>query len=215
MRKKASNQIKFRIISMLVVTLAACGVLLWHSVPLGVWWGDVGASVNMDVGLKTDGSTVSKHLLAIGESIGVPVNIKIPSIKVDGVIEKVGLKTDGSMDVPKQPLDAAWYELGPRPGEIGSAAIDGHVNWYYGATGVFADLRKVKPGDKITVQDDKGAIISFVVRGSRMYAAAADAVDVFKSSDGKAHLNLITCDGTWDKNAKQYTKRLVVFADKE
>jgi sortase (surface protein transpeptidase) len=214
MPKKLSNQIKIRIFSVVVIILVICVVVFWYNVPLRPLLGNVGASVNMNVGLKTD-SVVSNHLLAIGESIGVPVNIKIPSIKVDAVIEKVGLKTDGSMGVPKQPLDAGWYELGPRPGEIGSAAIDGHVNWYYGATGVFADLRKVKPGDKITVQDDKGAIISFVVRGSRMYAAAADATDVFKSSDGKAHLNLITCDGVWDKNAKQYSKRLVIFADKE
>ena len=57
--------------------------------------------------------------------------------------------------------------------------------------------------------------IPFVVRATRTYDAAADARDVFISTDGKAHLNIITCDGKWDKSAGQYTKRLVVFADEE
>jgi hypothetical protein len=43
---------------------------------------------------------------------------------------------------------------------------------------------------------------------------SADATAVFISNDGSSHLNLITCDGVWDKQAKQYSKRLVVFADR-
>jgi len=35
------------------------------------------------------------------------------------------------------------------------------------------------------------------------------------SSDAKAHLNLITCEGVWDKVSKSYSKRLVVFTDRE
>jgi LPXTG-site transpeptidase (sortase) family protein len=146
---------------------------------------------------------------------GLPVRLKIPGINVDSAFEYVGLTSQGAVGIPLDPNNAAWYNLGPRPGDVGSAVITGHVNWYYGATGVFANLRKVKPGDKIVVQDDKGADISFVVREIRSYDAAADAVDVFISNDGKAHLNLITCEGVWDRSAQQYTKRLVVFADKE
>lgn len=147
--------------------------------------------------------------------IGVPVRFQIPSIGVDAAIEQVGLTTDGSMGVPQDPMNAAWYELGPSPGETGSAVIAGHVDWYGGATGVFANLDKVRPGDTVTVHDDSGAAISFVVREIRVYAAAEDAAAVFISTDGKAHLNLITCDGTWNKDAQQYSERLVVFTDKE
>ncbi len=158
---------------------------------------------------------VSTHSLGAKEKIGVPVRIEIPSIALDAAIEKVALTKGRTLDVPKHPFDTGWYDLGPRPGQKGSAVIDGHVNWMYGATAVFADLHKLKPGDKITVQDDKGALITFVVRESRSYAASAHAADVFRSNDGKAHLNIITCDGVWDKRAQQYSKRLVVFADKE
>lgn len=147
-------------------------------------------------------------------AVSVPVRIRIPRIAVDAVIKRMALATDGSMEVPKRPADTGWYGLGPRPGEQGSAVIAGHVSWLYGATAVFTDLRRLTPGDTITVLDDKGGVTTFVVRESRIYAAAADATEIFSSSDGKSRLNLVTCDGEWDKSVKQYTERLVVFADR-
>lgn len=148
-------------------------------------------------------------------NIGLPVRLKIPSIKVNAVIESVGLTSKGEMGTPKIPRDVAWYNLGPRPGEIGSAAIAGHVNWYNGAVSAFANLNKLKIGDRIIIQDDKGVNISFIVRKIHAYTSKEDPSEVFISNDGRAHLNLITCFGVWDKKAKQYSKRLVVFADKE
>ncbi|MFA6447281.1 MAG: class F sortase [Patescibacteria group bacterium] len=145
---------------------------------------------------------------------GLPVRILIPKIRVNALINQVGLVADGSMGVPKLPRDTAWYKLGPKPGEAGSAVISGHVNWLYGAKGSFEYLKVLKPGDKIVVQNDKGESISFVVRTSRTLDREANATDVFYSYDGKAHLNLVTCAGAWDKTAKAYSKRLVVFADK-
>jgi len=129
------------------------------------------------------------------------------------VVEQVALTADGTLDVPKNHFNAGWYKFGPRPGQIGSSVIDGHVNWINGSTAAFAELHKLKVGDKIKIQDDNGAVISFIVRESRSYDAAANASDVFSSTDGKAHLNLITCQ--WDRNAQQYSKRLVIFTDKE
>jgi len=151
---------------------------------------------------------------AVHINTGAPVRITIPSIAVDAAIERVTLAADGSMDVPKRSLDAAWYALGPRPGETGSATIAGHVDWVNGAAAVFADLHMLRAGDKIMVEDDGGGVISFVVRESRKYDAAADATNVFASNDGKAHVNLITCAGAWDKSTQQYSERLVVFTDK-
>jgi LPXTG-site transpeptidase (sortase) family protein len=146
---------------------------------------------------------------------GLPARIKIPSIHVDAIVEQVGLTPEGAVDVPKDPANAAWYDLGPLPGTEGSSVITGHVNWYNGAKGVFENLGKVKPGDRIEVVDDRGLSVFFIVREARSYDADAHAADVFISSDGKSHLNLITCEGVWDSRAKQYTQRRVVFADRE
>ncbi len=169
----------------------------------------------------SDGSTMLAVVqvpkaVSVKKSFGIPVRIKIPRVSLNAAVEQVALAADGSMNVPRRPKDAAWYALGPRPGETGSAVIAGHVNWLYGATAAFANLKKTKPGDTILVQDDKGVVTTFVVRDIRQYDAGADTTDVFGSSDGGSHLNLVTCVvGVWDKRAKQYNKRLVVFADRK
>ena len=146
---------------------------------------------------------------------GLPTRLKIPAINVDAAVEDVGVTSDGSMAVPKGPSDVAWYDLGPRPGEVGSAVIAGHEGWKDNIPAVFDDLHELQPGDKIYVEDGTGATSTFVVRAVRMYDQYADAASVFNSNDGKAHLNLITCEGAWSNVTKSYSDRLVVFANKE
>lgn len=146
---------------------------------------------------------------------GLPVHLEIPVISVEAPVEYVGLTSGGEMDVPKGPLDVAWYNLGPRPGKIGSAAIAGHFGYKNGKPSVFDNLHKLQKGDKVLIKDDKGVTITFVVREIQSFDPNADASSVFGSNDGKSHLNLITCEGIWDNVAKGYPKRLVVFTDKE
>jgi LPXTG-site transpeptidase (sortase) family protein len=155
-----------------------------------------------------------KQVLAIEtqkESQGFPVRLKIPTINVDSAIGYVGLTSEGDMEVPNNTIDVGWFDLGPHPGEKGSAVIAGHFDGENGEAGVFANLHKLKEGDKLFIEDSKGVVTSFVVRESRTYDPGY-ADDVFGQSDG-AHLNLVTCDGVWDGAKKSYSKRLVVFAD--
>jgi LPXTG-site transpeptidase (sortase) family protein len=149
-------------------------------------------------------------------SMGIPKRLKIPNIEVDADILSVGLAADGSMDTPKEPAEVAWFNLGEKPGDLGSAVITGHYGtWKNGSKSVFDNLNKLKKGDKVYIEDDKGDTISFVVREIRSYDPTADATDVFSSDDDLSHLNLITCEGTWNETAKSFSKRLVVFTDKE
>jgi LPXTG-site transpeptidase (sortase) family protein len=98
----------------------------------------------------------------------------------------------------------------------GSAVIDGHYGfWENGKSAVFNDLNKLKKGDEIYVEDEKGNTVIFVGRKIAIYNPDEDASNVFASSDGKAHLNLITCEGAWIKDLKTYSNRLVVFTDKK
>lgn len=147
--------------------------------------------------------------------VGLPVRLKIPVINVDSAVEYVGVTPDGLMDIPKNQDDVAWFDLGSRPGENGSAVIAGHYGWKNGQGSAFDNLYKLRAGDKIYIEDDKGIIIAFVARESRRYDPKADASGVFGSPDGKAHLNLITCEGIWNKISKSYPQRLVIFTDKE
>jgi LPXTG-site transpeptidase (sortase) family protein len=146
----------------------------------------------------------------------LPLRIKIPKIKIDTALEYVGLTPEGAAGVPKNPINAAWLNLWPRPGDVGNAIITGHSGpWKNNLPTVFNNLFKLRPGDKIYIKDKKGVTTTFIVRQLRTYGEHADASDVFISNDGKAHLNLITCEGVWNKITKSYSERLVVFADKE
>ncbi|MDP3982009.1 MAG: class F sortase [bacterium] len=148
-------------------------------------------------------------------SVGLPVRLKIPVIHVDSAVIPVGLTSDGAMDVPKGPAEVAWFDLGPRPGESGSAVIAGHYGWKNNTSAVFDNLHTLRKGDKIFVEDEKGLITTFVVREIRIYGKDEIVPDVFGSDDGKARLNLITCTGDWNIEAKTRTDRLVVFTEKE
>src|ERR1035437_2034553 len=120
--------------------------------------------------------------------IGFPVRFKIPKIKVDLAVEYVGITQNGAMGVPEGPINVAWFKDGVRPGDIGSAVIDGHSGWKNGIPAVFDNLYKLKKGDKIYVEDKKGTVITFVVQKIVKYNPKADASDLFISKDGKAHL---------------------------
>lgn len=148
-------------------------------------------------------------------SLGFPVRLIIPKINVDAGFEYVGLAPDGAMGAPQGPADVAWFNRSPRPGEKGSSLVAGHFGWRDNIPAVFDNLHELKKGDKVYVIDDKGVSTVFVVRELRRYDLTSDASSVFISNDGEAHLNLITCEGVWDPVSRSYSKRLVVFTDKE
>lgn len=147
-------------------------------------------------------------------SPGLPLRIKIPKINVNARVEYVGITLQGAMDVPKGPANVAWFNLGPRPGDTGSAVIAGHEGWKNGIPAVFDNVHKLRKGDIISIEDKWGTIFTFIVREIRVYDLKEDASAVFRSSDGKAHLNLITCAGAWNKITKSYSNRLVIFTDR-
>lgn len=147
-------------------------------------------------------------------NFGLPVRLKIPKINVDTFLESVNLTSEGAIGTPKRQEDAAWFNLGPRPGEIGTAIITGHYGyWLNGKGSAFDNLYRLRKGDLLYVEDDNGQIISFVIRKIQRYDATANTTEALTSSDGKPHLNLITCEGTWNNLSKSYSQRLVIFAD--
>lgn len=144
---------------------------------------------------------------------GLPVRLRIPSIRINSAIEYVGLTSTGAMNVPKVTGNVGWFSLGPRPGEFGSAVIAGHYSRRgSGAGGVFRELSKLRKGDMIYVVDGNGITVTFVVRENRLFDFDANASEVFTSDNG-TYLNLITCAGSWDSSEQSSTKRRVIFAE--
>jgi LPXTG-site transpeptidase (sortase) family protein len=172
-----------------------------------------------DPGSKDSTALINKAIASSSvekTNFGLPVRLIIPEISVDAPLVDVGLTAGGAMDMTKSLVNVDWFNLRARPGNTGNAVIGGHFNGGRGGKiSVFDNLHKLLPGDQIFIEDDQGLIIPFIVREIRNYDYNANAPEVFDSSDGKAHLNLVTCEGVWNEVTKNYSQRRVVFADKE
>jgi len=189
------------ITAVIILTPTAAAILLLSPARVGR---------NGSLPLKTGTITVKTQKIPIG----FPMRLKISVINVDAVIAYAGLTADGAMEVKKDPTEVAWYDRGPRPGENGSAVIAGHYGFLNGKKSVFNELHTLNKGDTISVIDDRNVVSTFIVQESRTYNPAADASGVFSSNDGKSHLNLITCEGTWNNAQATYSDRRVVFTDR-
>lgn len=77
---------------------------------------------------------------------------------------------------------------------------------------MFWNLDKLKSGDEIEVTDVNGKSYIFVVTHQKSFDFdKVPLQDIFANADGK-RLNLITCEGTFNKTNKNYSKRLVVYS---
>lgn len=144
----------------------------------------------------------------------LPVILRIEKTHLSAPVEPVGINALGEMETPQKIANVAWFKYGVRPGQIGSAVINGHYGWKRFEASAFDNLHTLRIGDTVQVVDGNGATLTFVVRKLQRFAWDADPKAVFVSTDGKSHLNLITCEGTWDPEKKTYLDRLVVFTDR-
>lgn len=147
------------------------------------------------------------------EEVGIPKSFSIPLLAIHTNVQPVGLITGGEMGTPNNFKDVAWFNLGVRPGEAGNAVLAGHLDTNLGKGGVFWNLNKVQPGNYVFVYDKNNKKMRFRVVRSEVYGADnAPMEEIFGSSD-EARLNLITCDGAWDRENKNYNERLVVYTE--
>jgi LPXTG-site transpeptidase (sortase) family protein len=201
-RRKAIGQKVFLAITVPVASLSATFILFYIFMPQ-----------HNSVPLVTKDTAQVAHDVTPAVQIASPVQLKINSINVSAAINPVGLTAAGDMDIAENPEQVAWYKLGPKPGETGSAVIAGHYGWKDGVSSIFNDLNKLVKGDQISTVGEDGKLMTFVVSHTATYDPKQDTSEVFRSSDAKAHLNLITCQGTWENTQKTYSRRLVIFSD--
>ncbi len=142
-----------------------------------------------------------------------PVQLQIPSLDISADIETVGLLENGDMDTPRQQpwTGVGWYSAGVRPGERGSAVIDGHLDRPGGSPAVFWTLKNSQIDDEVLVKMQTGRTLHFTVRQVATYAPREAPLQAIFGDTGGNYLNLITCAGYWVASEQQTTARLVVY----
>ena len=141
-----------------------------------------------------------------------PVALEIPSIGVETDLGQLGLRRDGTVQVPSDPLQAGWFRLGTHPGERGSSVILGHVDSVDGPA-VFHRLGSLGVGARVVVPLEDGRTAYFKVASVRTYPNAEfPARRVYAAKRGRS-LNLVTCGGAYDSAKGGYQSNVVVHAN--
>lgn len=175
----------------------------------------IGVGIYLSYGLLHPAPIVDVPVKAIETkpqaSSFVAERLMIPKIKVDAKVEQVGLDKEKRMDVPKDDMDVGWYKYGAVPGEKGSAVLAGHFDTKKGGPAVFYKLSELQVNDSVIIVGKNGEDRTFVVTDTKIFKDESFPISLVFSQDDTEHLNLITCDGVFDKNEKNYSDRLVVF----
>ena len=168
-------------------------------------------------------------------AVEVPLELRLPSLHLSAPVLGVGLNRKNLMDTPmgsaSDPVwhKVFWYRGGGIPGDATTATIAGHVDDVLGRPAVFARLKDLRPGDTVVVHDTlTGLDVDFLVTHSMTYTLKqtvdpAVLQQIYgrgpvagqgpePSSDGVAHLTLITCAGNWVGTAGTFDHRLAVYA---
>lgn len=142
-----------------------------------------------------------------------PVAVSIPALGVESELLHLGLRPDGTAEVPDEYDLASWYRHGGRPGGHGPTVVLGHVDSPVGPA-VFARLAELTTGDLVHVSLADGTTATYEVSGTiEFHKDAVPTGEVFGATSDDV-LRLITCSGPFDRQAHTYTENLVVTADR-
>jgi sortase family protein len=137
--------------------------------------------------------------------------VRIAALGVTSDVMELGLRRDGSMEVPPGAYPVGWYDRSPTPGRLGPAVLAGHVDWA-GEPGAFAGLDELLPGDTVEVDRADGSTAVFVVDRVEEHDKDAFPSDAVYGDLDHAGLRLITCGGAFDEDTGDYADNVIVFA---
>ncbi|MFG2878338.1 class F sortase [Streptomyces sp. NPDC048337] len=190
----------------------------WSVLVLGLWlWGRQITGVPAPVAGQAGGAAAVPGLPAAHAPLAgsLPQRVDVPSIGIQAPVISRGLDADGAIEPPPygSPGTVGWWGDGTRPGAAGAALMVGHVDTK-SKPAVFYGLSSAHPGDKVRVVRADGSVAEFTIEDVRVYERAG--FDPHKAYgqrvEGRAELRLVTCGGSYDKTAKEYTANVVVSA---
>jgi hypothetical protein len=202
---------------LLAITVGSVGLLTRHSTPamrpppLGV------ATVPAPTGPIVDQPAAAvlprSAPLTLAKPVPVarPISLIIPMIGVKTKLIGLGLTASGALQVPSTTTVAGWYTGSPRPGAIGPALIEGHVDSLTGP-GVFYRLSELQPGDRIYIRRADGTTVEFRVTAEQTYQKAYFPTSAVYGPTPDPELRLITCGGTFDYATGHYLSNTIIYA---
>jgi sortase (surface protein transpeptidase) len=138
-------------------------------------------------------------------------HVSIPAIGVGSApIVRVGFGPEG-MNLPRNARDIAWLDQGPFPGVTNNVVLAGHIGWG-GATGAFAALPSLRPGDVVTVVLH-GKTWKYMVRWSCLFPYNSPRGSQVIGFTSVPSLTMVSCAGTWNAAAGTHNERIVVRAE--
>jgi LPXTG-site transpeptidase (sortase) family protein len=140
--------------------------------------------------------------------------LQVPSVRIDAPVETRGINGSGEMEDPAGKDAVAWYNFSEFPGFGGNAVFSGHVDWFTGELGVFGRVKELKDGDEIVVKLSDGMEIKYKVVSSTLYESSKAPVEQIVGRTDKDSVTFITCEGAWDRDARDYSHRRVVRAER-
>jgi hypothetical protein len=147
-----------------------------------------------------------------GPAVFVPATLVLPDGTAAPVVP-VGLHPDGALVVPDDVRTVGWWTGGSRAGEpFGSVVVAGHVDSAARGIGVFAQLKRLVPGQVVQLSDGARRARYRIASATRVpQARLAEDAGIFRV-DGAAQLVLVTCGGAFDLARHRYQDNLVVIA---
>ncbi|MFG2075580.1 class F sortase [Nonomuraea maritima] len=142
-----------------------------------------------------------------------PVRIVIKRLGINAPIKSVGLRRDGTIEVPPadNPNLVGWYRDMSTPGEAGPAVLLGHKDTRTRAA-VFARLPELKNGDIIEVKRQDRTTAVFTVGGVEQADKKTFPTQRVYGQQENAQLHLITCGGAYNHSTGHYTDNVIVYA---
>jgi Sortase domain len=145
----------------------------------------------------------------------------VPSIGVDATVTGATVGGSGQMPDPVGYFNAVWYDFKSFPGiggyVDGNLVLAAHVDCarcHNGSSGtaLFYSVSKLQAGATAQYITSDGTVHNYVVRSVAAYSPGANWGSILAT--GQADMTLITCGGTWDPVAHEYSTRWAAYLDK-
>ncbi|WP_324611213.1 class F sortase [Streptomyces sp. WM4235] len=192
-------------------------VAAWSVLVCGLWlWGREITGVPPSPAGQAGGVVVPGLPAAHAPLAGaLPARVDVPAMGIQAPVIFRRLDAQGAIEPPpyESPGTVGWWSGGTLPGAAGTALMVGHVDTK-SKPAVFFGLSTAEPGGKVRVHRADGSVAEFTIEDVRVYERAGfDPAKAYGPRiKGRAELRLVTCGGTYDKAAKQYTANVVVSA---